>query len=142
MGRQVVDATARAAASPEAVWGLLSDSSSWPDWGIWSARTLEREGTPAPEGVGAIRTLTSGRTTVREEITGYAEPERVSYRLLGGIPTVRNYDATVTLAPDGDGTRIRWHAEFDSILGPLVRRSLQKVFDDVTARLARAAAGG
>ena len=140
MGTRTVHATAHSAAPPEAVWRLLSDSTTWTDWGIWSERSLVREGTPPPEGVGAERTLTSGRTTVREAITEYDEPRRVGYRLISGIPTVRDYAATVTLAPADGGTRIEWHAEFRSILGPLVRSRLQGIFDDVTARLAAAAA--
>ncbi len=36
--------------------------------------TLEREGTPAPNGVGAIRVLALAGPPIREEVTAYEPP--------------------------------------------------------------------
>jgi uncharacterized protein YndB with AHSA1/START domain len=142
VARQVVEATAHSAAAPERVWQLLADSSTWPEWGIWDARSLERQGSPPPEGVGAVRELKTGRVVVREEIVAFDPPRRVGYRLLSGLP-VRDYEAEVTLEPGEQGSAlIRWRAEFAPRLpgtGPLIRRRLQTLFEDVTRRLAAVA---
>ena len=142
MARQTVTASSRSGAHQEQVWRLLSDSATYPDWGAWDGRTLEREGRPAPEGEGAIRTLRTGRVVVREKITAFDPPQRVAYRLLDGLP-VKGYEAEATLAPAAEGgTAIRWRASFEPrfpVPGFLVRRRLQSVFDDVVERLAEAA---
>lgn len=142
MARQVVDASARCDAAPEAVWRLAADSATYPDWGTWDERSLEREGEPPPEGVGAIRLLTTGRVVVREQIVVFDPPRRVAYRLLEGLP-LRDYQAEITLEPAEDGgTTIRWRAEFAAKLpgtGGLFRRRLQKLFEELVERLASAA---
>ena len=66
---------------------------------------LEREGAPAPNGVGAIRVLTSLGPPLREEVIAYRPPSRFSYKLLSGAP-VRDHVGTVELSPDGDGTKM------------------------------------
>ena len=142
MGKHKVEATARSSASPGKVWALIGDTSTYPEWGTWDATEIEREGTPPPEGVGAIRVLTTGKYVVREEITAYEPPRLHGYHLIDGLP-MKNYDATVELTPDADGTVIRWRSEFDSKipgLGGLIRKRMQALFDDVTQRLADAAA--
>ncbi len=65
--------------------------------------TLEREGEPAPNGVGAIRVLSTVGPPLREEILTYEEPSRFSYVLLSGLP-VRDHVGTVELTPQGEGT--------------------------------------
>jgi uncharacterized protein YndB with AHSA1/START domain len=67
--------------------------------------TLERQGEPAPNGVGAIRTLTSLGPPWREEVIAYQPPDRFSYKLLSGAP-VRDHVGTVELTPRGAGTRM------------------------------------
>ena len=47
---------------------------------------LEREGDPAPNGVGAIRVLSSVGPPLREEVIAYQPPTRFSYKLLSGAP--------------------------------------------------------
>jgi uncharacterized protein YndB with AHSA1/START domain len=65
--------------------------------------TLEREGKPAPNGVGAIRVLSTVGPPLREEVLTYEEPSRFSYTLLSGLP-VRDHVGTVELTPQGEGT--------------------------------------
>ena len=66
---------------------------------------LERAGDPAPNGVGAIRVLHAVGPPTREEVLVYDRPRRFSYKLLSGAP-VRDHVGTVTLEPDGAGTRV------------------------------------
>lgn len=137
MGRHVAEAGAVAAAPRDVVWGVLADARRWHEWGIWSRAELEREGDPAPDGVGAIRAFTKAPVTSREEVVVFEPGERLVYRLLSGLP-VRDYTGTVTLADDPGGTRIAWRSEWDSRV-PGMRRALQRTITDVCALAAREA---
>ena len=66
---------------------------------------LEREGEPPPNGVGAIRVLTSLGPPLREEVIAFQPPSRFAYKLLSGAP-VRDHVGTVELSADGDGTKM------------------------------------
>jgi hypothetical protein len=68
---------------------------------------LEREGDPAPNGVGSIRVLTAVGPPMREETIVYERPSRFSYTVLSGLP-VRDHVGTVSLEPDGEGTRVTY----------------------------------
>lgn len=143
MGRYHVDVEQRSAASPEQVWALLADVTTWSAWGPWDETTLAQQGSPPPEGPGAIRHLRRGRR-VSVEVVVVADPaRRLSYRLLAGLP-IRNYLAEVTLEQRAGGTLIRWFSTFDSgrplsgaIMQPLLRLFIRRV----ARQLARAAEG-
>ena len=68
---------------------------------------LEREGEPAPDGVGSIRVLTLAGPPMREETIVYERPSRFSYKVLSGLP-VRDHVGTASLEPRGSGTRITY----------------------------------
>jgi uncharacterized protein YndB with AHSA1/START domain len=139
---QKIDISAHSAAPVERVWALLADTRGWPEWTPFAAATLEREGTPPPDGVGAIRRFAYGKIVTRECVVAFEPPHWLAYQLLSGLP-VRDYRADVTLrsTPDG-GTAIRWQMQFEPIVpgtGWLVRRRLEPFIGDVAQRLARRA---
>jgi hypothetical protein len=140
--RIVVEATARSSAPREVVWNTLANGRSWSDWGDWQKTEYEREGDPAPDGVGAIRRFTRRPVTTREEVVLFEPPSRFAYTLLSGIP-VTDYRADVTLTESGDGgTNIHWESKFDSrhrALDPLMRPLVRRVIGDVAKSLASAA---
>ena len=139
MGRYVIEESARSSAAPGAVYRLLRDGSTWPDWARIDAFELEREGDGEPEGVGAIRVFTSGRVRGRDEIVGFAVDRQFRYDHLEGLP-VRGYEARIDLAPSGGGTDITWRVTFDAKYpgtGWLVRRSLVGFIRDNVDGLAR-----
>lgn len=143
MAKHVIDAEARSAASPEEVFALLAEGRRWLDWGAWTDYDLESPGEGPPEGVGAVRVLTSrafGRTVVsRERVLEFDPGHRYAYALLSGLP-LRAYRGRVDLTPDGDGTIIRWHSEFDGAAGGsgwFYRRVLARFIADAARRLAR-----
>jgi hypothetical protein len=72
---------------------------------------LEAGGSPDPHGVGAVRALHLIGPPIREQVTGFEPPRRLTYRLLSGLP-VRDYTGEVLLEPTGAGTRIRWTIMF------------------------------
>jgi len=144
-GKHRVEATASSTASIEAVWARLADASTWSTWGQWDETTLDREGVPAPDGVGAIRRF-RGRQTTLEEVVAFEPPvdgrARFAYDLLSGLP-LRSYHSEVTLESIGGGTRVRWISTFDGaypLVGSIVRRALQRFIPETARRLAAAAA--
>ncbi len=148
MARQTIDVRRRSAAGRDAVWRVLADGATWSEWGPWTESSLEREGEPPPDGVGAVRRLLAerrflGRPVVnREEVTVFDPPNDFGYTMLAGLP-LRDYQARVRLSDDGEGTEIHWHVEFDPKLpgtGVLFRRGLEEVIADVAERAAAAAA--
>jgi uncharacterized protein YndB with AHSA1/START domain len=93
------------AAPPQTVFDVLTDHRRYSEITGLRRSELEREGEPAPNGVGAIRVLSAVGPPLREEAIAYEPPVRFSYKLLSGLP-VRDHVGTVELTPSGAGTRI------------------------------------
>ena len=92
------------AAPPEVVFDVLTDHRGYAEITPVRKVELEREGEPAPNGVGAIRVLHSVGPPLREEVIGFERPGRFSYRMLSGAP-VRDHVGTVSLSPRAPGPR-------------------------------------
>ena len=142
----VIEAHAHSNAPRETVWRLVEDAPGWSGWGAWSSVELEREGSPPPGGLGAIKVLkseTRPAVTSREEVTVFEPPARFGYHLLSSGLPLRDYDATVTLEETpGGGTDITWRSQFNPkipLTGAMFRRSLGRFIQDTAERLARAA---
>ncbi|HEY4779755.1 MAG TPA: SRPBCC family protein [Solirubrobacterales bacterium] len=97
--------TREVAAAPETVFEVLTDHRRYTEITPLRKAELEREGEPAPNGVGAIRVLGVAGPPLREEVLAYEPGRRFSYKLLSGLP-VRDHVGTVELTPSGAGTRI------------------------------------
>jgi uncharacterized protein YndB with AHSA1/START domain len=142
MPRYAIDARAHSNAPPEAVWALLANGRSWSEWGPWQKAELEQEGTPPPDGIGAIRRLIRRPVVTVERVVAFEPPRRLVYEMLSGLP-LRGYQATVTLAEAEGGTAIHWHSEFEGAKIPgtasLFRRMLDGFIADVAQRIAREA---
>ena len=95
----------RIAAPPEIVFDVVTDHRGYAAITPLRRSELEREGEPAPNGVGAIRVLTAVGPPLREEVLAYEPPARFSYKLLSGLP-VRDHVGTIELNPEGEGTRL------------------------------------
>ena len=134
MSVQTISATAHTSAPTELVWEVIADATRYPEWSKLDSAEYERTGDPAPHGTGAIRVFGSGRYTLREEVTAYAENRHLDYILLDGMP-VRNYRARISLDEDAPGeTAIHWRAEFESKLpglGGLIARRLERSLTDL-----------
>jgi len=94
-------------APPETVFDVLTDHRRYAEITPLRKSVLEREGDPAPNGVGAIRAVTSVGPPLREEIVSYQPPSRFSYKVISGAP-VRDHLGTVLLEPAGAGTKITY----------------------------------
>jgi uncharacterized protein YndB with AHSA1/START domain len=95
--------TREIAASPETVFEVLTDHRRYNELTPLRKAVLEREGEPAPNGVGAIRKLSAVGPALREEVLAYEAPSRFSYTLLSGLP-VRDHVGTVELKGEGGRT--------------------------------------
>jgi uncharacterized protein YndB with AHSA1/START domain len=93
------------AAPPETVFEVVTDHRRYAEITPLLKATLEREGVPTPDGVGAVRVLGAVGPPLREEVIAYQPPARFSYKLLSGLP-VRDHVGTVELSPEGSGTRM------------------------------------
>lgn len=94
-------------APPETVFDVLTDHRRYAEITPVRKSVLEREGEPDPNGVGAIRVLSSVGPPLREEVIAFEPPSRFSYKLLSGAP-VRDHVGTVLLEPAGAGTRVTY----------------------------------
>ena len=138
-GRRSYQIEARSDAPVEAVWPLLAEARRWKEWTFLTRSELEREGSPGPDGVGAIRHFTRYGVGSREEVLAWDPPTHLAYAILSGFP-VRNYRADVTLTPDTGGTRISWSATFDEKVpgtGRLTELMLQRMIGGFASGLAR-----
>ena len=114
-------------ASIETVFDAMTEHRAIADYMWWCRRsTLDREGAPAPNGVGAVRRLASIGTTFVEEIIEYERPVRYAYKMLSGAPT-RDHVGTIELLEGGIGTEVSWHLR-STLKIPHVDRLMLPVF--------------
>ena len=140
MSRRTVVATRHARAPIESVWDLVAHAETWRDWASFSKSELEREGSPTPDGVGAIRRFGFPVYTSREEVVAFEPPGHLGYILRSGLP-LRDYRSDVTLTTAGDGTDIEWRSSFEARAadGWFWSAFLTFMLRDFTRRLAGAA---
>jgi hypothetical protein len=147
MAKHAVEASEISRAPRDKVWAVVADLKGWKDWGPWELSDVVQEGSPDPNGVGAVRLIRADKRsfgrkpTLREQVNVFEPPQRFGYTVLKGMP-VKNYQATVTLTEAGEGTEIVFHIEFDPAfpgVGGITRSALETFGADATERLAREA---
>jgi uncharacterized protein YndB with AHSA1/START domain len=137
---QHIEVTRRFAAPPQAVWDVYTDHAGWRDWAGIGPSELVREGSPQRNGVGAVRALGSRPARALEEVLEFEPPKRMTYRLVGGVPLLRDHLGEVRFEPDGDGTRVVWRCRFESRipgLGGVLRGFVTRMFRRALDGLAR-----
>jgi uncharacterized protein YndB with AHSA1/START domain len=123
------------AAPPEVVFDVLTDHRRYNEITDLRKSELEREGEPAPNGVGAIRVLTLAGPPMREEVIAYERPYRFAYKILSGLP-VRDHVGTVELQPAGGGTEVVYAVKTTPTIplaGPVFMLVLKKAIRDLLA---------
>ena len=120
----------------ETVFDALTNHRGIADY-VWAVRrsTLDREGVPAPNGVGAVRRLEAVGPPIVEEIIDYQRPRRYAYKMLSG-PPVRDHVGTIELREAGTGTAASWHLRstptipgVDWLLTPVLKRVIGLLFN-------------
>ncbi|MEU2688574.1 SRPBCC family protein [Streptomyces hygroscopicus] len=143
---QSYDVTADSAAPPDAVWTLLLNPRSWPEWSRIDALETGQSHGLSPDGrdgVGAIRAFRTGKSVTRERITALEPGRRFAYE---GVENsnMADYRATVELHElPGGGTRIRWHGTYLARPGTrwVFQRYLRRFMQTMVTGLAEHAAG-
>jgi uncharacterized protein YndB with AHSA1/START domain len=140
--------TREIAAPAETVFEVLTDHRRYSELTPLRKSEIEREGEPAPNGLGAIRKLTAVGPPLREEVIAYQPDERFSYKLISGLP-VRDHVGTVELTPDGNGTRMVYAVRTQptlpvvgAIVVAAVKQGVKGLVDGVVKESERRAAAG
>lgn len=135
-------------APPETVFDVLTDHRRYAEITPLRKSELEREGEPAPNGVGSIRVLGAVGPDLREETIVYERPRRFSYKVLSGLP-VRDHVGTVSLEPSEGGTKVVYALKvmptvpvFGGLVVAFVRQAIVQLLNGVTAESERRAAAG
>jgi uncharacterized protein YndB with AHSA1/START domain len=136
------------AAPPETVFDVLTEHHLYASITPMRKSVLEREGDPPPNGVGAIRVLSSVGPPLREEVIAYQPPSRFAYKLLSGAP-VRDHVGTVALEPSGEGTKVTYAVRTNPTI-PVVggvavavaKFGVKQLVDGIVAEAERRAAAG
>ena len=96
--------SATVARGADDVWALLADFGAIARWAPnvdHSSMTTEAEG-----GLGATRRVQLGRNALLEVVEEWVPSERLTYRINGLPPVLKNVTTTWTLAPKGDSTTV------------------------------------
>jgi uncharacterized protein YndB with AHSA1/START domain len=129
----------------ERVWRELIDHAGMVHWAGVRSSSLRREGVPAPNGVGAERVLgiLPGLSVV-EQVRRFEPPALLGYAIIEGMPGLASHVGTVTLAEQGDATRVDWDIDLRFrplhpmwILAPVTRRALRDGVARAIANLKR-----
>jgi uncharacterized protein YndB with AHSA1/START domain len=106
-------------ARPDEVFAVLTDHRRYSEITPIRKSELEKEGSPVPNGVGAIRKLSLLGPPMREEVIEYEVGKRFAYKLLSGLP-VKDHVGTVTLTKSANGgTDLLYEIETTPTAGPL-----------------------
>ncbi|MGH7790486.1 MAG: SRPBCC family protein [Candidatus Binatia bacterium] len=137
---QKVEVQQLIAAPIETVWARYTDHASWTEWAGLGRVRLEREGVPAPNGVGCVRVISSAGVNVAEEVLSFEPPHRMTYRVIrGGLP-MRDHLGEVCFEPRDGATLITWRCQFESRLpglGGIFRRVITRLFRNALQGLSR-----
>jgi hypothetical protein len=138
--------TREIAAPPATVFGVLTDHRKYSDLTPLRKSELEREGDPAPNGLGAIRKLSAIGPPLREEVIAYEPDGRFSYKLLSGLP-VRDHVGTVELTAGGSGTKMVYAVRTQptvpvvgAVVVAVVKQAVKGLIDGVAKESERRAA--
>lgn len=134
-------------APPETVFDVLTDHRRYAEMTPLRKSVLEREGEPAPNGVGSIRKLSAVGPPLREETIVYERPTRFSYKLLSGLP-VRDHVGTVSLEADGDRTKVTYAVRTNptlpvvgGVVVAVVKQGVTQLLNGVATEAEQRAAG-
>ena len=124
---QHVEVRHRYAAPPQAVWDIYVDHARWSEWSGFPASKLVTQGSPDPNGTGAVRAFPG----VQEEVIDFEPPKRMTYSVVGGFFPITNHLGEVTFEADGEGTLLVWRCRFEPKIprtGGLLQRFITSSF--------------
>jgi hypothetical protein len=138
-----VNRTSRAPAA--ALFRLETDGGRWAEWAkpLIMQSGWERQGDPAPGGIGAVRKVGMWPLLMREETLEYEQDRRHVYALIGPATPAKGYRAEAVFTPNASGgTDLRWSGSFTEGIpgtGPVMRAVLLGAIKFFSARLVKVA---
>jgi uncharacterized protein YndB with AHSA1/START domain len=136
----------RVQAPPGVVFDVLTDHRNYDRITPLRRSELEREGEPAPNGVGAIRVLHAVGPPLREEVVAYEAPSRFSYSVISGAP-LRKHVGTVELTPQAGATEVVYAVRTETTIPvagaavvAVIRQAVKRLLDGIAAESERRAA--
>jgi uncharacterized protein YndB with AHSA1/START domain len=126
------------AAPIETVWDALSNHLGISGWAPGLSVTMDRVGTEDPNGVGAIRRISSPGPgpDIVEEVVAFEPPHLLGYKALSGTP-FPGYAGEVRLSQAGSGTHVKYTVSSTASF-PLVKAPLAAFCQVLLRLLARA----
>jgi hypothetical protein len=124
---------------------LETDGGHWADWAkpVIVQSSWERQGDPAPGGVGAIRKVGLWPVLLREETVEYEQDRRHVYKFAGPAEPAKDYRGEVIFTPNAaGGTDLRWSGSFAEGrhgTGAVTLAVLRTAVKVLSARLVKAA---
>jgi uncharacterized protein YndB with AHSA1/START domain len=139
------EVTRTSSAPPAVLFRLETDGAGWSKWAgpTIVQSSWERQGDPAPAGLGAIRKVGMWPVLMREETIEYEQDRRHVYTFVGRGPA-KDYRAEVSFTPNAaGGTELKWTGSFsDGAIpgtGPVVLTIMRNAIQGVSKRLVEAA---
>jgi Polyketide cyclase / dehydrase and lipid transport len=132
VARIVVDKTLNAPI--EHVFELVSDHAAYAEnFKFAKSSELTCEGSPDPNGLGAVRRIATGPIRFSEEITAFERPVRMDYLITSVNAPITHQGGSIRLEPVGDATHVVWTSEFTATT-PVVGKPMEAVLRAVFAR--------
>jgi uncharacterized protein YndB with AHSA1/START domain len=117
-------------APAERVFDALTDHRGYAKMTPMRVSTIEKEGEPAPNGVGAVRKLGLAGPPIVEEVIGYERPTFFSYKVLSGLP-VKEQVGEVRLRDVGGRTELSYTVSYtakiprtEPVVGVVTRQAI------------------
>lgn len=129
---RTVDIERVIAAPIDEVFTFLTDSANYKHVpGVLSA-ILRTPGTPQPQGVGAIRVVTTPLLRLTEQVVTYEPPHLMRYNIVKSIPPLRHDGGSMTFTEVETGTHVRWQSRFE-IDSPILSNLLALLIQPIIA---------
>lgn len=106
-------------ATPERVWGALTDHEGMAKWTGADVKIVARGD---ESGVGTVRRVSMGGLRIDEEVVYADAPRRLVYRIVRGLP-VSFHRGEILVEPRGELTEVTWKILLRSSVPGLVRGS-------------------
>lgn len=134
-----INRTIRAPA--QAVFDAMTDHRAYQDMTPMRKTTLDREGVPAPNGIGAVRRLALVGPPILEEVVGYESPSFFAYKALKGLP-VREHLGEVRMREVGGNTEMTYTVSFtalvprtEPVIGLVLKQGIKQIIGGVAKRV-------
>jgi uncharacterized protein YndB with AHSA1/START domain len=129
-------------APPERVFELLADHAAYDRFRAIDGSELVSEGSPPPNGVGAMRRIRVGPLRFEEEITAYEPGSRLDYLIVRLNVPFDHQGGSIRLRAEDGGTQVDWTSTFrvpipliggltERVWVPILARGFRRVLEDV-----------